>query len=248
MSATQMGTIVVTGGASGLGAGCARHLAGLGRHVTVADIDEAGGRAVADSLGAHGSFAPLDVRDEAAWKAVLDGAAARHGRLAGLVNAAGVAHADDTLDRCTRAVWDFVMAVNLDGVFLGCKHAIPRMTQGAIVNIASINAQVGDADAIAYCASKGAVWQFTRSAALHAARSGSAVRVNSVHPGYVRTAMTEPYMAADPHLERRWAARAPMGRLGAPGDIAPLVAYLLSDDAAFVTGAGLAADGGLLAF
>jgi NAD(P)-dependent dehydrogenase (short-subunit alcohol dehydrogenase family) len=245
---TRPGTIVVTGAASGLGAGCARHLAREGRHVTIADIDATRGQTIARELGDRASFAALDVRDEARWQAVLDEAIARHGRIAGLVNAAGVAHDDDSLDRCARAVWDYVMGVNLDGVFLGCKHAIRRMTEGAIVNIASINAQVGDASAIAYCTSKGAVWQLSRSAALHCARSGSAVRVNSVHPGYVRTAMTEPFLAADPALEREWLARTPMGRLGAPGDIAPLIAYLLSDDAQFVNGASLAADGGLLAY
>ena len=248
MTDTRPGTIVVTGAASGIGAGCARELAARGRHVTVADRDEPRGRAVAAEIGVNGAFAALDVRDEAGWAAVLDAAVARHVRLAGLVNAAGVAHVDDTLERCTRAVWDFVMGVNLDGVFLGCKFAMARMTDGAIVNIASVNAQVGDADAIAYCASKGAVWQFTRSAALDRAQAGSAVRVNSVHPGYVRTAMTQPYLDADPTQEGQWLARTPMGRLADPRDIAPVVAFLLSDDARFVTGGAFAADGGLLAF
>lgn len=238
-------TIMVTGGASGIGAACAQRLARDGVAVVVADIDEARGRAVAAELDGKGSFAALDVRDEAAWRRVLDAT----DRLDGLVNAAGVADRDDSLDGCTRAVWDHVMGVNADGVFLGCKHGLARMkgAGGAIVNIASMYANVGDASAVAYCASKGVVWLLTKSVALHCARAGIAVRVNAVHPGYIRTPMLEPYLAADPKLEVALAASAPLGRLGTPDDIAPLVAYLLSDDARFVNGASFAADGGHLA-
>jgi NAD(P)-dependent dehydrogenase (short-subunit alcohol dehydrogenase family) len=165
-------TVVVTGGGSGIGAACARLLGREGARIVVADIDAAKGQAVAAEVGSPARFVALDVRDEAAWQTLLADLQAR-GELQGLVNAAGVAHADDTLDRCTRAVWDFTMGVNLDGVFLGTKHAIARMKEsgGSIVNIASILAHAGAATAMAYGASKGGVWQLTRSAAQHCARA-----------------------------------------------------------------------------
>ncbi|MEX2647945.1 MAG: glucose 1-dehydrogenase [Alphaproteobacteria bacterium] len=240
--------IVVTGGASGIGAACARRMAAEGASVVVADVDEAVGRAVVAEIGKSADFQRLDVRDEAAWSAALDTTQRRRGAIDGLVNAAGVAHADDTLERCTREVWDFVMGVNLDGVFLGTKHGIARMTAGgSIVNIASINANVGDADAVAYCASKGGVWLLTKSAALHCARRNLPVRVNAVHPGYVRTPMLQPFFEADTTLEATFTRSHPLGRLGTPEDIASVVAFLLSDDAGFVNGVSLVADGGLLA-
>jgi len=128
-------TVVVTGGGSGIGAACARRLGREGASVVVADINAAKGQAVAAEVGPSARFVALDVRDETAWQTLL-GDLQSSGGLYGLVNAAGVAHADDTLDRCTREVWDFTMGVNLDGVFLGTKHAIGYMKEsgGAIVS------------------------------------------------------------------------------------------------------------------
>ncbi|MGH6719026.1 MAG: SDR family oxidoreductase [Alphaproteobacteria bacterium] len=241
--------VVVTGGASGIGAACARRVARDGARVVIADVDNTRGRAVAAAIGKGADYQWLDVRDEPAWGAALDAVERRHGALGGLVNAAGVAHVDDSLDRCTREVWDFVMGVNLDAVFLGTRNGIARMKAagGAIVNIASINANIGSPDSIAYCASKGGVWLLSRSAALHCARQSLPVRVNTVHPGYIRTPMLDPYFAADPGLEATYVSRHPLGRLGEPEDIAHVVAFLLSDDARFVNGASFAADGGHLA-
>jgi len=241
-------TVVVTGGGSGIGAACARWLGREGANVVVADINPAKGQGVAAEIGSSARFAALDVRDEAAWQALLADLRAQGG-VHGLVNAAGVAHVDDTLDRCTRAVWDFTMGVNLDGVFLGTKHAIAHMREGggSIVNIASVLANTGAATAMAYCASKGGVWLLTRSAALHCARARYPIRVNTVHPGYIRTPMLDPYLAADPTLEQGLAACHPLGRLGRPEEVADLVLFLLSDDARFVNGASLAIDGGYLA-
>jgi NAD(P)-dependent dehydrogenase (short-subunit alcohol dehydrogenase family) len=144
-------TVIVTGGGSGIGAACARRLAAEGASVVVTDINSANGRAIVAEIGAQALFVPLDVRDEAAWQTMLD-QTQRRGGFGGLVNAAGVAHADDSLDRCTREVWDFTLRVNLDGVFLGTKHAILRMKVrgGSIVNIASVLANAGSADAMAY--------------------------------------------------------------------------------------------------
>jgi NAD(P)-dependent dehydrogenase (short-subunit alcohol dehydrogenase family) len=240
---------IVTGGASGIGAACARLLAQRGWGVVVADVDETKGRAVAAGIGKGADFQRLDVLDEAAWTVALDAIQRRRGPIRGLVNAAGVAHPDDTLERCTREVWDFIMGVNLDGVFLGTKHGLARLREGggAIVNIASMYANTGDADTIAYCASKGGVWLLTRSVALHCARRKLPVRVNSVHPGYIRTPMLEPYIAANPAYETWMVARHPLGRMGRPEDVAAVVAYLLSDDARFVNGAAMTVDGGHLA-
>jgi len=241
-------TVIVTGGGSGIGAACARRLAAEGATIIVADIDAAKAQAVAAGIGGSARSVPLDVRDETAWRTLLE-ETTRRGGLDGLVNAAGVAHADDTLDRCTRAVWDFTIAVNLDGVFLGTKHAILQMKAGggSIVNIASVLANTGATDGMAYGASKGGVWLLTRSAALHCAQKGYRIRVNSVHPGYIRTPMIEPFLAAAPGHEAALAARHPLGRLGRADEVADLVLFLLSDDSRFVNGAAHAVDGGYLA-
>jgi NAD(P)-dependent dehydrogenase (short-subunit alcohol dehydrogenase family) len=241
-------TVIVTGGGSGIGAACARRLAAEGASVVVTDINSANGRAIVAEIGAQALFVPLDVRDEAAWQTMLD-QTQRRGGFGGLVNAAGVAHADDSLDRCTREVWDFTLRVNLDGVFLGTKHAILRMKVrgGSIVNIASVLANAGSADAMAYCASKGGVWLLTKSAAQHCAQKGFRIRVNSVHPGYIRTPMVGPFLASVPGLEAALTARHPLGRLGTAEEVAEVVLFLLSNDSRFVSGASLAVDGGYLA-
>jgi NAD(P)-dependent dehydrogenase (short-subunit alcohol dehydrogenase family) len=240
-------TIVIAGGASGIGAACARRLAAEGASVVIADIDGKAGRAVADDIGQPARFAALDVRDESAWRKLLDETVGGGG-LHGLVNAAGVAHRDDTVDGCSRAIWDHVMAVNLDGVFLGTKHAVLRMKQGGgvIVNIASVLANVGEPTAVAYCASKGGVWLLTKAAALHCAQRRYPVRVNSVHPGYIRTPLLDPYLAA-PGFEEAVRKLHPLGRLGRPEEVADLVLYLMSDDSGFVNGSALSVDGGYLA-
>jgi NAD(P)-dependent dehydrogenase (short-subunit alcohol dehydrogenase family) len=118
---------------------------------------------------------------------------------------------------------------------------------GVIVNIASVLANVGEPTAVAYCASKGGVWMLTKVAALHCAQRQYPVRVNSVHPGYVRTPMLDPYLAAIPGFDDKLAKLHPLGRMGQPEEVANLVLYLLSDEAGFVNGSALAVDGGYLA-
>jgi NAD(P)-dependent dehydrogenase (short-subunit alcohol dehydrogenase family) len=143
------------------------------------------------------------------------------------------------------------MAVNADGVFLGCKTAIALMKAhgGSIINLSSIDGIIGEADLAAYCASKGAVRTLTKAVAVHCAEQSYGIRCNSIHPGYIWTPQTENYLAGLGTLEAEKAkalARHPIGRLGKPDDIAFMVLYLASDESGFVTGAEMVVDGGYL--
>ena len=241
--------IVVSGGASGIGAACARACAAEGATVVIADIDGSNGARVAAGLGDSASFVELDVAHEDQWEQALDGVLAASGRLDGLLNAAGIGAANDSLEGASPAVWDRVLRVNLDGTFLGCKHAVRRMKLnggGSIVNIASILAMVGAGDSIAYCASKGGVRLLTQSAALHCAEQGYAIRCNSICPGYINTPMTAGYFD-DPAQRRAYEKRHLLNRIGEADEIAPIVLYLLADESAYVTGAEFTIDGGYTA-
>jgi 3(or 17)beta-hydroxysteroid dehydrogenase len=236
---------IVTGAASGIGRGCARRLVDEGAIVVCTDRDERGAD-VAKELGA--TFQKLDVTDEAGWQRVVDETVRAHGRLQILVNAAGVAVWGD-IERTTLEQWRFVNAVNSEGTFLGCRTALGAMkaTGGSIVNISSVAGLVADADAPAYCASKGAVRLLTKSVALHAARKGYNVRCNSVHPSFIDTPMVDAVCAANPKMRAAVEKAAPLGRLGEVDDVAYMVVYLASDESKFVTGAELVVDGGLTA-
>jgi NAD(P)-dependent dehydrogenase (short-subunit alcohol dehydrogenase family) len=246
---------LVTGGGLGLGRACAILLAREGAKVMVTDLKEREGRATAEEIveaGGEAMFMRQDVASEADWDAVKAAILHRFGRLDILVNNAGVA-LGGSVEATTLAQWRALMAVNLDGVFLGTQRAIAAMKEtggGSIINLSSIEGLIGDANLAAYNASKGGVRIFTKSAALHCAKAGYKIRVNSVHPGYVWTPMVENYLAAQPDPE---AARAfvaglhPLGHLGEPDDIAYGVLYLASDESKFVTGAELVIDGGYTA-
>jgi NAD(P)-dependent dehydrogenase (short-subunit alcohol dehydrogenase family) len=177
--------------------------------------------------------------------------ASRFGRLDIAVNNAGVALAGD-VEHASLEQWRWLMSINLDGVFLGAKHAIAAMkrTGGSIINISSIEGIIGDANLAAYNASKGGVRIFTKSAALYCAKAGYKIRVNSIHPGYIWTPMVEQLLQTQPDPEAAKAYIAglhPAGRLGEPDDIAYGVLYLASDESKFVTGAELVIDGGYTA-
>ena len=249
MSRLEDKVIVVSGGASGIGAACARQFAAEGARVTVADRDVGGGETVAGELGDAGGFAALDVADEDQWIAVLDAVTSEFGRLDGLVNAAGVAAEGDSLMTVSPADWDRIMRINLDGTFLGCKHAVRAMKGhggGAIVNLASVYGRVGDGDAVAYCASKGGVRLLTMSASRHCAEAGYGIRCNAISPGFIETPMVAGYFA-DPEVRREIEKRHPLGRLGSADEIAAMALYLMTDEAAFVTGSDFAIDGGYTA-
>ena len=242
-------TLVVTGAASGIGRACAERFAAEGANLLLGDVNEAAGRRLAASLGEHAAFQMLDVTREADWERIMSAALARWGHLDGIANVAGIALEDDDVEHCNEEMWDRIIGVNLDGVFLGTKHGVAAMKEdrgGSIVNISSIDCLVSDpaGAAIAYTASKGGVRLLSKSAALHCARHGYAIRVNTIHPGYIDTPMVEVFDAEtrDDALRRH-----PLGRFGQPREIADAALYLHSDESRFVTGAEFVIDGGFTA-
>jgi NAD(P)-dependent dehydrogenase (short-subunit alcohol dehydrogenase family) len=247
---------LVSGAAAGIGHSIALRLAEEGAKVAVADIDAARGGDVAAEIEAAGGealFVALDVTDEAAWAAAVGAVEAAFGGLDILVNNAGITIIE-SVENMSLADWRSVMAVNIDGVFLGTKSAMPAMRRaggGSIINISSILGLTGLEKLSAYCASKGAVRLFTKAVALECGRDGSAIRVNSIHPGYIHTAMMEDTCRRDygdiPTGLAELGKLHPIGRVGEPEEIASGVLYLASDEAKFVTGSELVIDGGYTA-
>ena len=236
---------LVTGGASGIGRATVQRLAAAGCRVVATDVDPAGEQVIAGLDGA--SFQVHDVADEAAWERVIEATLSAHARLDVLVNNAGISRVGAVTDT-TLEDWRRLMAINLDGVFLGCKHGIAAIRRhgdgGAVVNVSSISGIVGAPMASAYCASKGGVRLLTKSLALECAAEG--IRVNSVHPGAVRTAIWST-VGLGPDDEAAIAAGQPMGRMAEPEEVADAIAYLASDAAGFMTGSELVIDGGFSA-
>jgi 3(or 17)beta-hydroxysteroid dehydrogenase len=243
---------LITGAASGFGRATAALFVAEGARVILTDRNTADGEAAAAGLGSAARFLGLDVTQEAQWQAAIANVSAREGRLDVLVNNAGIGLFRKVTDM-TLAEWRLVQAVNSDSVFLGCKHAVPLMRGkggGSIVNVASVAGKAGAPDMTAYCASKGAVTLFTKALAMEAAYGGWNIRVNSVHPAYVATALVEAHIAqsADPEKTRRYLSRLqPLGRMGTVDEVAKAILYLASDESSFVTGAELMVDGGLTA-
>ena len=215
-------------------------------------VAAAGGIAVTSDLaGRHGADHALDVTSEADWLRVIAEIGDVHGHLDGLVNAAGLA-ALGNIEETDFATWRQILAVNLDGTFLGCKHALSllKVRGGSIVNLSSISGIVGGHNLAAYNASKGGVRLLTKSVALHGARLKPPVRCNSVHPAFLEGPMVDDILAqtSRPEIARGQLTRdIPLGRLGAPSEVAELCVYLLSDESRFVTGSELVIDGGLTA-
>jgi 3(or 17)beta-hydroxysteroid dehydrogenase len=257
MGRMQGKVALVSGGAAGIGAASCRIMAREGAKVVVADLQQAAGEALAAEIaaaGGHAVFQPLDVRSEASWEAATARAFEAFGKLNVVVNNAGVGFPFGDAEHQTLEDWRAVMAVNSDGVFLGVKHGIVALRRtgepGSIINMSSILGLVGLAASCAYNASKGAVRLLTKSAALYCAREGLPVRVNSVHPGYIRTDMVQSTLSRSNNLEERLLqveAATPMGHLGEPEDIANGVLYLASDESRYMTGAELVIDGGYTA-
>jgi NAD(P)-dependent dehydrogenase (short-subunit alcohol dehydrogenase family) len=248
---------IVTGAAAGIGASVARRLAEEGARVLITDIQRERGVALADAIGDFARFCPLDVTSSEEWEHAFAMARAQFGTLTTLVNCAGVARSasieSETIEEFRRT-----LAVNLEGTFLGCQHAIAALKQsrgGAIVNVASVHAVRGKGDRASYCASKGGVRMLTRSVALHCAENGYDIRVNVVLPGAVETemltgtsggAMQSQAALTNPTLDHI-AAKYPLKRVAQPAEIADAILFLASDEARFITGTDLVVDGGLLA-
>lgn len=223
----------------------------VGRAVAAAIAREGGIAIATDRQSANGVDHVLDVTSEDDWQRVVAVISTSHGRLDGLVNAAGIA-ALGTVEDTDLATFRRVQAVNLDGTFLGCKYAMPLLKKqgGSIVNISSVSGLVGGHNLAAYNASKGGVRLLSKSVALYGARLHPKVRCNSVHPAFLEGPMVDAIAAGSSDVAKARASMEkaiPLRRLGTPKEVAELCVYLLSDESAFVTGAEFAIDGGLTA-
>ena len=249
---------LVTGAASGIGEAIAQAFVAQGAVVILSDIaDDAGSKKTA-SLGSTASYMHLDVREEEDWEGCINGILRQHGKFDVLVNNAGITGFEQSSalhdpEHVSLEDWHAVLATNLDGVFLGCKHAIRAMrTQGtgSIINISSRSGLVGIPGAAAYAASKAAVRNHTKTVALYCAEQGWKIRCNSIHPGAILTPMWEPMLGTGREREERIAALVkdtPLRRFGTSEEVAALAVVLASDEVTFMTGTEITLDGGLLA-
>jgi 3(or 17)beta-hydroxysteroid dehydrogenase len=245
----------LSGAARGIGGETARLMSKAGARVAIGDVLDEPGRKLAREI--DGFYVHLDVTDEASWAAALDATVKKYGKLDVLVNNAGIFNGkgveDATLDE-----WHKLVAVNLTGVVLGTRAALPylKKTKGCIVNTASIAGLVGSQLDPLYSLTKGGVTTFTKSTALEFGRKGYGVRVNSIHPGVIDTDMGQQTFTMrarqlgsnDTEATKKVSTSMhPIGRLGVANDIAKGILFLASDDASFMTGAGLVVDGGYTA-
>lgn len=238
---------VISGACSGLGEASALRFAKEGAKIVLGDISDKRAQTLIDEiqgLGSEAIFVRLDVRDEANWITLFEEAQARFGKVDVVMNSAGIA-VPGNVEEMSFEDWKRELDVNLNGTFLGTKHAMKALKShgGSIINLSSIEGIVGIDTYVAYSAGKAGVRNLTKAAALHAGRQGYKVRVNSIHPGYIKT----PMVGDDPTELARIAKLHPIGHLGEAIDIANMALFLASDESAFATGAEFVVDGGFLA-
>ncbi len=248
---------LVTGGASGIGRGCAELLAKEGASVVITDLQDDKGQALAAEINAAGGKARYlhqDTTSEEGWVSVIADIAGAEGRLDILVNNAGIAITAMSITEMSLADWKKQQAVNVEGVFLGIKHSLPLMRKagngGSIINMSSVAGLKGSPTLAGYCATKGAVRLFTKAIAMECANAKDGVRVNSVHPGIIETPIWEAIIPTGgantpPDLDAMSTMAVPLGVKGVPLDIANGVLWLASEDSRYVTGMEMVIDGGM---
>ncbi len=245
LTASHSGKVVViTGAASGIGAATARLFAAEGAHVVIGDIDE-GARSVVAELPTQGVFELTDVTQAASVEKLMEVAVKTFGRLDVLVANAGIPERKSPIHELDLSAWQRVIDINLTGVALCNQYAARHMIErgsGAIINMGSILAHVGQADSHAYSAAKAAVVNLTRSVALTYAQKG--IRVNCVSPGYIETPLLS---KLPPAVLSAMVQKQPIGRLGQPEEVAHVIAFLASDAASLITGSCINVDGGYTA-
>jgi len=235
---------IITGGAGGMGKMHGKFFVKEGAKVVVADLESSDGKNVAGELGENAMFVAFDVTDEASWESLVKETEDRFGPVSILVNNAGIVSQGSIVDTSLEK-YRQTIHINQDGVFLGMKHVLPSMKKvdnGSIINISSIAGMVGGENNLAYTASKFAVRGMTKAAAAEFAQFG--IRVNSVHPGVIRTPMTEQEGVKE--LVQEMEKDIPMKRIAEPEEITNLVLFLASDESSYSTGSEFVADGGLI--
>ncbi len=243
---------IITGAAKGLGEAEARQFAKEGAHVILTDVDIENGERIAAEIGRQAQFYQHDVRDEDRWKTIIASVLETHGKIDILVNNAGVVEAG-SIETQTAEEFRFVMNVNVEGTFFGCKHIMPAMRKnggGSIINMASIASLRGAPNVIAYSAAKGAIESLSRSVAAHSANNKLGIRCNSVHPSAIMTPMIRSLPEKMAKARKRETTSnqdmSKSGIVGQPNDVVGAVLFLASDESKFISGTQIVIDNGLL--